>query len=173
MTMFQEPRRRNEGTNLREPRESHSQEILTPSPVPCPLPAGLHEHVQRPKDASGGCFLGVGQHSPLVEGGRPFLDHHGEHAVQGVLVLPAGRVHVPRLHHVHRRSHHRGTESSAEGSHKVAREIVCGHRGRRVKPQDLGQWVAALETCLYGHEEVLAISYESCARHCPSKVETN
>ena len=63
--------------------------------------------------------------SPFIEGCGALLGHRLQHAVQRVLVLAGGRVHVPGLHHIHWGGHHGGTEASSEGRDKVAGQVVC------------------------------------------------
>lgn len=69
---------------------------------------------------------GASPNSPLVEAGEAVLHEQGEEAAERVPVLPGTGVHVPRLHHVHWRRHHRGAEAGPKGGHEVAGDVVCG-----------------------------------------------
>ena len=68
--------------------------------------------------------------SPLVEGCGALLGHHLQHTVEGTVVLAWGRVHIPRLHHIHWGGHQGGTEASSKGRDKVAGEVVCRGVGK-------------------------------------------
>ncbi len=68
-------------------------------------------------------FCGPG--SPFVEGGRALFGHHGPGTVEGAAVLSGRRVHVARLHHIHRRRDHCRDEPRSERRHEMTRKIVC------------------------------------------------
>lgn len=102
--MFQEPKRRNEGTNL--PRETQNRVRFNSG--------DSAEHV----------LSGTGA-VPLVEGGGTLFKQHRHGAVQGAAVLALHRVHVARFHHIHRRRHQGGAETGGEGGGEVAGHVVC------------------------------------------------
>jgi len=110
--MFQEPSRRKDGTNLRREEQ--------PPASGWPGSAGRCRGVKRGVGVSA-----TSPSSPLVEAGEAVLHQQGEEAAEHVAVLPGAGVHVPRLHHVHRRRHQRGAEAGAEGGHEMAGDVVC------------------------------------------------
>ena len=66
--------------------------------------------------------------SPLVKGTGALLGQHGPGAVDGAAILTWRRVHVARLHHIHRRRYYRGDEARSERRHEMTRQIVYQKR---------------------------------------------
>lgn len=82
-----------------------------------------------------GCLRGL----PFIEGSGTLLLEHGEGAVGSAAVLAQDRVHVSRLHHIHRGGDDSGAEARPKGGSEVAWEVICegegqlrvsGHQGR-------------------------------------------
>lgn len=103
MTMFQEPSRRKEGTNLRG------------------RGTGRMRGTSEARRASS---LPIGARLPFVEGCGPFLPQHGEAAADGAAVPARRGIHEPRFDHVHGRRHHGRAEARSEGGGEVARKVV-------------------------------------------------
>lgn len=70
---------------------------------------------------------------PLVEGCGTFFKQHGHGTVQGTAVLARHRVHVARLHHIHRGGHQGGAEAGGEGSSEVAGHVVCREQDTSIR----------------------------------------
>lgn len=74
---------------------------------------------------------------PFVEGRGTFMSQHGESAAHGTAVLAGRGVHEARFDDVHRGRHHGCAEARAEGSGKVARQIIWAENR---KPAELASF---------------------------------
>lgn len=71
----------------------------------------LHLFVSQPHHDVPSYQTAKGRHKSFVEGFAPLLQKHPDGAIHGPFILSFCRIHVARLHNVHRRSHQSGAKS--------------------------------------------------------------